>query len=320
MEQLKEYALPWVTIIAATLVLGWWLSGKGLVNSTDPHSHQGGRIMFNLGGQRAIEDAIQKLASAAPGLGLPGKIGLSASAPATQAGEPLSIPWGDTGTKLIESGAIDPDKFEELYQGRGGLTEAERKLLYAADNGDVVMTAENSGFLLNLLWALGLANENPILTTGEMANPQFDTGSFASTGGWTLSKGNAMDHYSRYSIIPLTADQQKLVEKVSRNIYRPCCDNSTHFPDCNHGMAMLGLLQVLAKAGATEDDMYNAALVANSYWFPDTYEMIKEYGEQKGLTLSAKRMLSAEFSSASGFAKVQEALSGWNSSGSSCAA
>ena len=85
-------------------------------------------------------------------------------------------------------------------------------------------------------------------------------------------------------------------------------------------MAMLALLQILAGAGATEDDMYNAALVANSYWFPDTYEMIKEYGEQKGLTLSAKRMLSAEFSSASGFAKVQEALSGWNSSGSSCAA
>ena len=30
--------------------------------------------------------------------------------------------------------------------------------------------------------------------------------------------------------------------KIAKGIYRPCCNNSTYFPDCNHGMAMLGLL------------------------------------------------------------------------------
>jgi hypothetical protein len=47
-------------------------------------------------------------------------------------------------------------------------------------------------------------------------------------------------------LIPLTAEQQALVEEVAAEIYRPCCNNSTLFPDCNHGMAMLGFLELLA--------------------------------------------------------------------------
>ena len=58
-----------------------------------------------------------------------------------------------------------------------------------------------------------------------------------------------MNHYSMHRFIVLTPEQQALVEKVSKGIYRPCCGNSVYFPDCNHGMAMLGLLELMASQG-----------------------------------------------------------------------
>src|SRR3989344_7376730 len=105
-----------------------------------------------------------------------------------------------------------------------------------------------------------------------MTNPEYGgAGNFASTGGWTLAKGDAMDHYSAHPFIMLSREHQELVERVSKGIYRPCCNNSTHFPDCNHCMAMLGLLELMASQGVSEEDMWKAALAVNSYWFPDTY-------------------------------------------------
>ena len=54
-------------------------------------------------------------------------------------------------------------------------------------------------------------------------------GNFASTGGWTLSQGKAMDHWQT-AACDLNPQQQALVDRVSLTIYRPCCNNSTHFP------------------------------------------------------------------------------------------
>ncbi|MBI4009352.1 hypothetical protein HY357_03900 [Candidatus Roizmanbacteria bacterium] len=45
--------------------------------------------------------------------------------------------------------------------------------------------------LLNFFWAVGLANKTKVLTEGQMVSNNNDTGNFASTGGWTLSKENA---------------------------------------------------------------------------------------------------------------------------------
>ena len=64
-----------------------------------------------------------------------------------------------------------------------------------------------------------------------------------------MAKGDAMEHYSKHALIALTAEEQDLVNRVSLNIYRPCCNNPTYFPDCNHGMAMLGLLELMAAQG-----------------------------------------------------------------------
>lgn len=122
---------------------------------------------------------------------------------------------------------------------------------------------------LNILWALGLANKNPILEYGPMADPRYGgTERFASTGGWSLAVGNTMDHYSMHELVMLTSEQQELVERVSKNIYRPCCDNPAYFPDCNHGMAMLALLEIMASEDANEKELYAAAKEANGEWFP----------------------------------------------------
>src|SRR3989338_9127874 len=191
-------------------------------------------------------------------------LGLAPNAPKT-----FSLYWGNLGGRMVEDGVIDMERFENLYQQRGGLSEADRKLLTDSDNGNLVITSENSGMMLNMLWALGLGNKNPILENGPMMDPRYGgAGNFASTGGWTLGKGNAMDHYSMHQFITLTPAQQDLVEKVAKNIYRPCCKNSTYFPDCNHGMAMLGLMELMASEGASESEMYKMSGEVNTLWFP----------------------------------------------------
>ncbi|KKR78670.1 MAG: hypothetical protein UU22_C0016G0010 [Parcubacteria group bacterium GW2011_GWA2_40_8] len=117
-----------------------------------------------------------------------------------------------------------------------------------------------------------------------------------------------MDHYSAYLFISLTPDQQALVERVSQNIYRPCCGNSTYFPDCNHGMAMLGLLELMAAQGVSEQDMYKVALQVNSFWFPDTYLTIAQYFDSKGINwnqVDPRAVLGANYSSSSGYQQIQ---------------
>lgn len=221
----------------------------------------------------------------------------------------LPVRWGDLGRQMVETGVIDRDKFESIYVNRGGLDENARELLYGKSNGELTMNTQNSGFLLNLFWAFGLANQNNILEEGPMTDKRYggDASRFASTGGWTLAKGSVMDHYSGHSFVPLTQEQQERVERVSQNIYRPCCGNSTYFPDCNHGMAMLGLLELMASQGVNEEEMYKVALQVNSYWFPDTYLTIAKYFEERGISwdeISPKDVLGSEYSSAQGYSRI----------------
>jgi len=231
----------------------------------------------------------------------------------SESGVTLPVVWGDLGKQMIEKGVIDADKFEELYSDRGGIPEDIKKLLYNEKNTSIKINSENAGFILNLLWAFGLSNKNPILEQGPMANPQYGGAqNFASTGGWILANGNTMDHYSNYNFSILTQEQQKLVEEVSKNIFRPCCGNSTYFPDCNHGMAMLGLLELMAYQGVSEQEMYNVALAVNSYWFPETYITIAKYFASRGVLwneVSAKEVLGSLYSSAQGFNQVLKEIS-----------
>ena len=220
----------------------------------------------------------------------------------------LPVVWGAMGQQMVKAGVIDEAKFKALYARSGGLSPDMVQMLDGSNNGQIKMTPQNAGIILNMLWALGLGQNSAVLTAGPMVtNGQVKPGQFASTGGWTLAVGGAMDHYAKHDFLDLTPSQEQLVENVAKNIYRPCCDNSAYFPDCNHGMAMLGLLELMASQGATADEMYRTALVVNSYWFPDAYLTIAEYLRDKGIAWSSAKpedILSASYSSARGYQQI----------------
>lgn len=220
----------------------------------------------------------------------------------------LPVRFGDLGRKMAAVGVFDRAQLLALYNARGGLGAEDLKFIDGSADGKLHVTQANSGLLLNLLWALGLSNENQILEKGPMMDPQYGgAGRFASTGGWTIAKGDPMNHYGAHAFVSLTADEQALVEKVAQNIYRPCCDNSTYFPDCNHGMAMLGLLELMASQGASEAEMYKAGLIMNSYWFPEQYATIARHLESRGISPKSadpKEILGKEYSSAAGFQRI----------------
>lgn len=221
----------------------------------------------------------------------------------------LPIAWGNLGERMIADGVIDEEKFRKVFPK--GLSADEELIFNGNYDQQIVMTQENSRFLLDMLWAFGLANKNDILENGEMTDEKYggDASKFAATGGWSLSAGKPMDHYSNYQYVSLSKEQQAVVDSVSRGIYRPCCGNSTHFPDCNHGMAMLGLLELLAANGASEKEMYQVALQVNSYWFPQTYVDLATYFQEQGTSwqdVDAKEVLAAEYSSGKGYQETRQ--------------
>jgi len=186
------------------------------------------------------------------------------------AGFELPVRYGDLGPRLVQAGAIDPDRFVQAHREAGRpLTRDQLTTLLTGSDLPVVIDGGSSHFLLNFFWALGLVNRSALLEDGPlMTYSEGDIGRFASTGGWTLGARPATELYSSANILELSPQQQELVERVASQVYRPCCDNHAAFPDCNHGMAMLGLLQLLAFQGATEGQMLEAAKYANSFWFP----------------------------------------------------
>lgn len=64
------------------------------------------------------------------------------------------------------------------------------------------------------------------------------------------------------------------VEEVAAAVYRPCCNSHTPFPGCNHGMAMLGLLELMAPQRASADEcsvpqnMSTRIVYPNKRWRP----------------------------------------------------
>lgn len=228
----------------------------------------------------------------------------------------IEVPYGNLGPKMVAMGVIDIDKFKSTYaKSNQPLTSEQEDILEKGSTEKIKITRDNSYFLLNFFWAVGLANKSQILDEGEMMNygEKQGAGKFASTGGWTLAKGDAMNYYSISALIPLTKVQEERVNVVASNIFRPCCNNSTAFPDCNHGMALLGVLQLLASNDASESQMYEAGKYFNAFWFPGNYYDIALYfrtNEGKSFRdVDAKVLLSKDFSSASGLQSVKQWLS-----------
>ncbi len=226
----------------------------------------------------------------------------------------IQVKYGDIGPKLLTAGAIDLNTFEQLYQQSSQpLSEQEIDILTKSSQDQIVITRENAHFLLNYFWALGLTNKNPLLDSGpiqQASSGQID--GFASTGGWTIGTKPVKELFSSSAILSLSAEQQARVEEVAKAVYRPCCDNPTHFPDCNHGMAMLGLLELMASQNATTDEMFLAAKSANAFWFPQqTLEQaifFKATQKVDYVNIDAKLIVGQQYSSISGFQNMHQWL------------
>lgn len=231
-------------------------------------------------------------------------------------GYDLGVSYGNLGPKILSSGGIDLAAFTALYEASGNpLSEKQLEILSQDSELPIVINAENAHFLLNFFWAVGLVNTNPILTEGPIAQQsggQIER--FASTGGWTLGTKPVAELFASQVLISLTPEQQMRVEEAAAMIYRPCCDNPTLFPDCNHGMAMLGLLELMASQNASLEEMLLAAKYVNAFWFPQQALETAIYLEaNQGVSYrdaDPRMIVGKELSSGSGFAMVHQYLQG----------
>lgn len=241
--------------------------------------------------------------------------------PAT--GYQTSLTWGDLGKRLVEVGAIDKTKYAGIFTTN---TNGKQELAILEGNSDkpIEINENNSRFLVNTLWALGLTNRSRVLDEGPMQTGGTPTDRFASTAGWTLGSKSAMELYSSLELISFSDEQQEQVKRIAENVYRPCCGNSTAFPDCNHGMAALGYIELAVASGLSEEQIYRDLLAFNAYWFPTNYVELGVYFEKEGTPweqVDPQLALSKEYSSAQGSQKVRQAVAdvpGIRSQGGSC--
>jgi len=75
------------------------------------------------------------------------------------AGFTLPISWGDLGPKLIALGVIDKDKFVSA----ANLNSDEEKILEEGGDISITINADNSQFVVDFLWAIGLAQKRVAL-------------------------------------------------------------------------------------------------------------------------------------------------------------
>ncbi|MEK7578440.1 MAG: hypothetical protein AAB456_01855 [Patescibacteria group bacterium] len=215
----------------------------------------------------------------------------------------------DSVMKLVENGVIDRAKFKSIYQERGGLPAELKDVLDIPSRNPILLTRTNASYYVNLLWPVGLANYMPSNKNSPVNGKSLFN--FASTGGWNLGKEeNGGAYFNKFKIVELTLEQEALATKIAQNTYRPCCDNSTFFQDCNHGSALLGLFQLGAAQGLTEDELYREALAFNSFWFPSNYIQTALYFKAvKNVdweNIDPKLVMDKAYSSASGAGLVAQ--------------
>lgn len=220
--------------------------------------------------------------------------------------------WNDLLPQLVAAGAIDIEKFKAAAaQGGQPLTDDQVRLLTAGGDDPITIDMHNAKFVLNALWAVGLATDNPLLKTGPLGRYKGGSGNLASTGGWTLGKNPGPTYLSTLNLLPLTPEQQQVVDEVANGVYRPCCDNPTAFPDCNHGIAALGLAEIMAYQGASADDIFRTLKAFNAYWFPDQYLTLAVYYDEQGTDwekVNPREVLDKGHSSGSGWKQIDAAV------------
>jgi hypothetical protein len=187
-----------------------------------------------------------------------------------QRGFQSKIALKDSILRLVEYGVIDRAKFFDLYGLNGPHPDEFANILSEPANQTILLRAANAAYHVNLLWPIGLATRMAANADSPLNGDSLDN--FASTGGWTLGREqNGGAYFNNLPIVRLTKAEEARVVRIAKATYRPCCNNSTFFQDCNHGSALLGLLQLGASQGLSVDRLYHEALAFNSFWFPDYY-------------------------------------------------
>ncbi len=223
-----------------------------------------------------------------------------------QGGFKTKIVLGDIVQKLVASGVINLSKIEQLYGGN--LTQQELDILTKPSYSPLILNASNANFYLLVFWALGISNKNPILDNfSAISNASgFNIANFASTGGWTLgTDSNAVTYFNKLRLVNLTPTEQGYAYDVATQSYRPCCNNPTSFPDCNHGAALLALTELGASQGLNESQIFYLDLEAQTLWFPTYYYLTALTLKYKNASYwnNARDILGINYSSASGWYK-----------------
>ncbi len=218
------------------------------------------------------------------------------------------IVLGDVVPSLVTDGIIDMSKMTALYKNNGGIPADEMKILTQPSNTPLAVNAENASRLVNLLWPIGLSNKMAINDSSPIAGKNVNN--FASTGGWSLGKQDSGGAYfNAYPLVPLTPQQEARVQQIAGSTYRPCCDNSTFFQDCNHGSAALALIELGVVQGLPDADIYKTILDFNSFWFPQNYIQLGLYFKVvkhiDWKDVDPKVVLGKDYSSITGNYKIQ---------------
>lgn len=185
-------------------------------------------------------------------------------------GNRTTVAFGDSILRLVRAGAIDPAKFAALYAPRGGLPDWVQRLFEAPSSEPIMISVVTAPYLLNILWPLGLATKMRFNADSPLNGK--DLSRFASTGGWRLGRAETGAlYFNKVEALTLSAEEEARVLAVARNTFRPCCNNSAFLQDCNHGSAMLGLLELAASQGLSETELFRLAKTMNGYWYPTQY-------------------------------------------------
>lgn len=112
----RDYLIPFSVVIASLIIAIAWVYTAGLKSESKLVVNE---KQANL--PQAVDGSISDLeAEILPNEGIE-----------------LPLKWGDFGKKLVESGAIDAVKFEEIYKARGGLNKETKILLYGVSNKNI---------------------------------------------------------------------------------------------------------------------------------------------------------------------------------------
>jgi len=216
----------------------------------------------------------------------------------------------DSIVRLVRQSVINMEKFFAVQRNGEKMPGDLSHVLSDPSERSIRLSSENAAAYVNLLWPIGLANR----MAGNFSSPL--TGSsrptYASTAGWTLGdRDEGGDYFNRFPIVDMTPSEEALAIHVAKSTFRPCCDNSTFFQDCNHGSALYGLMQLGASQGLQAADLYREALAFNSFWFEHYYvRSALFFAVARGVAwrdVDPKEVMGEAYSSSSGWRDVVEA-------------